>query len=67
MEQARVMATYQPSPTDLAEYAAWAEALDAGTLPAEASGRFTLGEYDAVRRGQVSETELAMLAAGMAV
>jgi hypothetical protein len=63
IERARVLATYQPSPTDLAEYAAWSEALDAGTLPPAVAVRFRLGEYDAIRRGQVTEDELAMIAA----
>jgi hypothetical protein len=63
IEKARVLATYQPSPTDLAEYAAWSEALDNGTLPPAAAVRFRLGEYDAIRRGQISEDELAQLAA----
>jgi hypothetical protein len=67
IEKARVLATYQPSPTDLLEYSAWSQALDAGTLPPEASVRFRFGEYAAVRRGQVSEDELSMMAAGMAI
>ena len=79
-EKARVLATYQPSPTDLAEYSAWSEALDNGTLPPSAAGRFafsplppvreschTIAEWDAIRSGQISEDELAMLAAGMAI
>jgi hypothetical protein len=61
-EEARVLATYEPSPTDLAEYRAWSESLDAGTLPPALAGRFAFGEYDAIRRGQVSEDELSMLA-----
>jgi hypothetical protein len=67
-DKARVLATYQPSPTDLAEYAAWSEALDAGALPPAVADHFRLGEhsaaeYDAMRRGQVTSDELAMLAA----
>lgn len=66
-EKARVVAAYRPLPDDLAEYAAWSEALDSGMLPASAAGRFAFGEYDAIRSGQVTETELAMQAAGMAL
>jgi hypothetical protein len=76
-EKARVLATYQPSPTDLAEYAAWSEALANGTLSPAVATRFRFGilaesrytddERDAIRRGQVSEDELAMMASGMAI
>jgi hypothetical protein len=66
-EKARVLTTYQPSPTDLAEYSAWSRALDAGTLPPAISDHFRFGEYHALSTGQVSETELAMIAAGMAL
>jgi hypothetical protein len=67
IEKARVLANYQPSPTDLAEYAAWSEALDAGTLPPAVADQFRPGEYDAPRRGQVTEDELAQLAAHGAI
>jgi hypothetical protein len=73
-ERIRVETTYQPSPTDLAEFAAWSEALDNGTLPPAEADRFTLGEscfsrdeMDAIRRNQVSHDELCMLAAGMPI
>ena len=62
IEKARVLATYQPSPTDLAEYAAWSGALAEGTLPAAVATHFRFGEYDAIRRGQISEDELSQLA-----
>jgi hypothetical protein len=72
-ERARVLETYQPLPEDLEEYAAWSQALDAGTLPPAgcrrfhfgilAESRYTADEQDAIRRGQVTEDELAMLAA----
>jgi hypothetical protein len=67
IEKARVLATYQPSPADLAEYDAWSAALAEGTLPPAVAARFRFGEYDAIRRGQISEDELAMMGAGMAV
>jgi hypothetical protein len=73
-ERMRIEATYQPSAEDLAEYAAWSEALDAGTLPPAEANHFRLGEscfsryeQDAIRRGQISPDELAMMAAGMAI
>jgi hypothetical protein len=62
IERARVLATYQPSPTDLAEYAAWSQELDAGTLSGVSARRFRFGEFDAIRRGQISEDELSQLA-----
>jgi hypothetical protein len=68
LERARVLATYQPTLEDLREFEAWSAGLDSDALPASMADHFTLGEhsaeaYDAVRRGQVSETELAMMAA----
>jgi hypothetical protein len=69
MERDRVLATYQPLPEDLIEYRAWAEALDAGTLPPAAAERFRFSsaEDHALRTGQVSSDELAVLAAGMPI
>jgi hypothetical protein len=66
-DKARVLATYQPSPTDLAEYQAWSEGLDSDALPASMADHFRLGEhsadeYDAISRGQVTSDELSMLA-----
>lgn len=61
-EKVRIEATYDPSPTDLAEYAAWAEALDAGTLPPSAAGRFHFGILDEIDPRQVSSDELGQLA-----
>lgn len=74
-ELARVEAAYQPLPEDLEEYQLWAEALDAGRLTGDSAKRFTFGCYgvgepfghDAVMTGQISEDELAMVAAGMAI
>jgi hypothetical protein len=65
-EKARVLATYHPLPEDLAEYAAWSEALDAGTLPPELAGRFTFGcmaDVEHYRPGQPTDVELSQLAA----
>jgi hypothetical protein len=62
-EKARVLETYQPLPEDLEEYAAWSQALEAGTLPPSLATRFRFGEFDAIRRGQISEDELSQLAA----
>ncbi len=62
-EKARILATYSPLPEDAAEYEAWARELDAGTLPPPLSGRFRSGEYHAIRTGQISEDEIAQLAA----
>jgi hypothetical protein len=75
MEKARVLETYQPLPEDLLEYAAWSQALDAGTLTSVSATRFRYGEYaryaadqeHAIRSGQISEDELSMMAAGMAL
>jgi hypothetical protein len=64
-EKARVLANYRPLPEDVAEFEAWSHELDAGTLPPD-FGRFRFGcmaELDAIRSGQISEDELAMLAA----
>jgi hypothetical protein len=44
-ELSRVMASYQPLPGDLEEYAAWSAALDDGTLPPESASRFSLGSF----------------------
>jgi hypothetical protein len=75
IEKARVLATYQPLPEDLEEYARWSAALEAGTLTGVIATRFRYGEYaryaadqeHAIRSGQVSEDELSMMAAGMAL
>jgi hypothetical protein len=66
-EKARLLATYQPSTTDLAEYAAWSEGLDNGTLPRSAADRFHFGilddQVEHYRPGQPTADELAQLAA----
>jgi hypothetical protein len=68
-EKGRVLATYRPLPEDEAEYEAWSRELEAGMLPPD-FGRFRFGcmaELDALRSGQISHDELAMIAAGMAI
>jgi hypothetical protein len=69
-EKARVLATYHPLPEDLAEYAAWSEGLDAGTLPAHVAQSFRFGcmaEVEHYRPGQPTDDELAQLAAHGAI
>jgi hypothetical protein len=66
-EKARVIASYPALPQDWEEYSRWAEALDAGTLDAAEASHFSLGERRAIQSGQVSETELAMLASHGAI
>jgi hypothetical protein len=71
IEKARVLGRYAPSPADLAEYEAWSQELDAGTLTGVSATRFRFGEFSrytddeehAIRSGQISEDELAMMAA----
>ena len=62
-EKARVLRQYEPLAEDLAEYAAWSAALEAGCLPPAVADHFRLGEYDAIRRGQISADELGQLVA----
>ena len=68
-ERRRIAETYHPTDADLRDYAEWLASLDDNLPPPDIdlSEYRTVAEWDAVRRGQVSETELAMMAAGMAI
>jgi hypothetical protein len=61
-ERARIESEYHPLPEDLQEYSLWSAGLLDGTLAPSMASRFTLGEYDAYRRGQPTDDELGQLA-----
>jgi hypothetical protein len=79
-EVARIESSYRPTTADLAEYDRWLDGLGDGPSPyaVEPGHSFedfealrpschTIAEWDAIHSGQVTETELAMRAAGMAL
>jgi hypothetical protein len=56
---------FDPYDADIASYGRWLAGIDDGPLPPIAESCHTIEEWDAVRRGQISEVELGMLAAGL--